>query len=296
MLSLDEKFLIGKYRKVFEVTSERGNPLEEILKLMFLENLIDGLLTCSEDGFKPELILSKEKVKVPKKNACFGINSFLKKAVQKYSLSKLAVLAPSCVFDGINKTQYYGIGCNWTKTAIAIKIGILCPGNLKSSSFEAELLDISKKIGKVERIFFEGDHFFYEVEGEDVKVPIEIHHRYISSACRYCLNLSAKGSDITYVPIKEENRALFIVRSERGWSTIGRLQMKYPGLILFKKAEEKLVDGILEFLRRKMLLNIGDIIDRIELGLPLPKWNDQKLRKFYKIWNSINFDYEEEVF
>jgi len=296
MLALNERFLLGKYINIFEVTCKEGNPVENFLKLMFSEKLIDGLLTCSKDGLRPKLILNENEVEVPRRNSCFGVNSLLKRAVQKYQLSRIAVLSPACVFDGINKTQYYGIGCNWVKTAIALKVGILCPGSLVKTAFLTELLDITKRKGTPDRFFFKEGRLFYEFKGKRFKVPLDVHHRYINPACRYCLNLSSKGSDITCVFLEEEERALFIVRSERGWSTIGKLQLKRPDLLLFRKAKEELINGVLEFLREKTLLNISDIIERIELGLPLPKWNDQKLRKFYRLWNSINQNFEEEVF
>ena len=296
MLALNERFLLGKYINIFEVTCKEGNPVENFLKLMFSEKLIDGLLTCSKDGLRPKLILNENEVEVPRRNSCFGVNSLLKRAVQKYQLSRIAVLSPACVFDGINKTQYYGIGCNWVKTAIALKVGILCPGSLVKTAFLTELLDITKRKGTPDRFFFKEGRLFYEFKGKRFKVPLDVHHRYINPACRYCLNLSSKGSDITCVFLEEEDRALFIVRSERGWSTIGKLQLKRPELLLFRKAKEELINGVLEFLREKTLLNISDIIERIELGLPLPKWNDQKLRKFYRLWNSINQNFEEEVF
>ncbi len=296
MLALNERFLLGKYINIFEVTCKEGNPVENFLKLMFSEKLIDGLLTCSKDGLRPKLILNENEVEVPRRNSCFGVNSLLKRAVQKYQLSRIAVLSPACVFDGINKTQYYGIGCNWVKTAIALKVGILCPGSLVKTAFLTELLDITERKGTPDRFFFKEGRLFYEFKGKRFKVPLDVHHRYINPACRYCLNLSSKGSDITCVFLEEERRALFIVRSERGWSTIGKLQLKRPDLLLFRKAKEELINGVLEFLREKTLLNISDIIERIELGLPLPKWNDQKLRKFYRLWNSINQNFEEEVF
>ncbi|RUM89119.1 MAG: hypothetical protein DSZ25_01120 [Thermovibrio sp.] len=296
MLALNERFLLGKYINIFEVTCKEGNPFENFLKLMFSEKLIDGLLTCSKDGLRPKLILNEDEVEVPRRNSCFGVNSLLKRAVQKYQLSRIAVLSPACVFDGINKTQYYGIGCNWVKTAIALKVGILCPGSLVKTAFLTELLDITERKGTPDRFFFKEGRLFYEFKGKRFKVPLDVHHRYINPACRYCLNLSSKGSDITCVFLEEEERALFIVRSERGWSTIGKLQLKRPDLLLFRKAKEELINGVLEFLREKTLLNISDIIERIELGLPLPKWNDQKLRKFYRLWNSINQNFEEEVF
>jgi len=297
MVSLNRRFLIGDFRGAFVVEGKGKNPIESIFRLMIEHQFIDGLLTCSKTGDSPKLILKSDEVELPSKNTCFGVNSLLKRAIQKYRFSKLAVYAPACTFDGLNKTQYFGIGCNWTKTAISLKVGFLCPGLLTENGFTAEVSDIAGKPGKVERFYFDRGELFYLLEdGNSIKVPPSVHHHYVNSACRYCLNMAAKGTDITCVSLKEEDKVLFIVRSERGWSTLAHLQKVSPGEVLFRKADGEPLSSVENFLREKILLNIADIVERVELGLPVPKWNDNKLRKFYRIWNSVDVNFEEEVF
>ncbi len=297
MVSLNRRFLIGNFRGAFVVEGKGKNPTESIFRLMIKHRFIDGLLTCSKTGESPKLILKSDEVELPSKNTCFGVNSLLKKAIQKYRFSRLAVYAPACTFDGLNKTQYFGIGCNWTKTAISLKVGFLCPGLLTENAFTAELADIAGKSIGVKRFYFDGGNLFYLLEdGASLKIPLSAHHHYTNSACRYCLNVAAKGTDITCVNLKEEDRILLIVRSERGWSTLAHLQKIAPGEVLFRKAQEDLLASVENFLREKILLNIADIVERVELGLPIPKWNDNKLRKFYRIWNSVDINFEEEVF
>ena len=297
MVRLNRRFLIGEFRGAFVVDGRGKNPVEEIFKLMFEGKFIDGLLTCSKDGTSPKLILKGEDVELPSKNACFGVNSLLKKAIQKYRLSRLAVFAPACVFDGLNKTQYFGIGCNWTKTAVSLKFGFLCPGVLTDKGFLVEVKDITGKDLQLERFYLrEGSLYYLLEDGSNVRVPSSVHHQYVNSPCRYCLNMSAKGTDITCVYTEEEDKTLLIVRSERGWSTLAHIQKSFPGELLFRKATGELLQSVEDFLKEKMLLNVGDIIDRVDLGLPVPKWNDNKLRKFYRIWNSADINLEEEVF
>jgi len=297
MVSLNRRFLMGDFRGAFIVEGRGKKPVETIFKLMLDRGFIDGLLTCSRDGDSPKLILKSSEVELPSKNTCFGVNSLLKRAIQKYRFSRLAVYAPACSFDGLNKTQYFGIGCNWTKTAISLKVGFLCPGLLTKNGFTAEVTDIAGKPLKVERFYFDGGELFYRLEdGTELKIPPSVHHYYTNSACRYCLNMAAKGTDITSVDLKDEDRALLIVRSERGWSTLAHLQKAYPGELLFRKAEENILAELEQFLKEKVLLNIADIVERVELGLPVPKWSDNKLRKFYRLWNSVDINFEEEVF
>ncbi|RKQ63993.1 coenzyme F420-reducing hydrogenase beta subunit [Thermovibrio guaymasensis] len=299
MLSLNEKFLIGSYKKVFLVKSQRGNPVETLFKLMLENGLIDGVLTCSEKKGKatPSLFLKANQVKVNPLNSYFGINTLLKRALQKYRLNKLVVFAPPCVFDELNKTQYFGIGSNWTKTAVALKVGLLCTGALTENSRQLEAIHLTGKKEKVKRFFYDRANLVYQLESNrEIIVPVNVHHKYILTACRYCLNMGAKGTDITYVPKKEPNEGLFIVRSERGWYTIAQVQKIAPADLKLRISEKEETEELVSLLRDKSLLNVNDILERVELGLPTPKWSDNKLRKFYRAWNSIEGNFEEEVF
>jgi coenzyme F420 hydrogenase subunit beta len=200
--------------------------------------------------------------------------------------------------DGLNKTQYYGIGCNWVKTAVALKVGILCTGTLTQESLNCEILDLFGKKEEVKRYYYSKRGLVYELfSGRELSVNIEVHHHYVAAGCRYCLNLSARGSDITYIPEKNEKSGIFIVRSERGSRTLGLLQKEFPLLFKFTALKSKDIEHIEELLRKKLLLNIDSILERVELGLPGSKWDGNRFRKFYRVWNAINdFNIEEEVF
>ena len=295
MLSLNEKFLLGQYKKAFIVESEGGTPAEKLFSVMLESDLINGLLTCGKRG-EPKLFQRGDKVEINSLNRFYGLNALLKKAIQKHRLDKLAIFAPSCILDGLNKAQYFGIGCNWVKTAVALKVGVLCLGSLTENALTAMLLDAQSVKEKPLRFFVHRGSACYQTEkGQKVTVDPETFHHYANTACHYCLNLSAKGSDITFVPLKEPNRALFLIRSERGWRTLAQVQSLKPGEIKFKAAPRKSVEELLKVLREKMVLNVAEIIERVELGLPVPKWSDNKLRKFYRMWNSVE-NLEEEVF
>jgi len=300
MLRVDKKFLFGKYRMLYKVECQGINPLEFILKKMMDEDLIDGVIAPSQTGTKvePKLFTQVEDIKLAKLLFYSGQNTLLKKAIQKYRLNKIVVVAPSCILDGLNKTQYYGIGCNWTKTAVALKIGILCLGILSPASIEALSIDITGKKQKITRNFLSPDGYFFETEEKrKVKVDMDVYHHYINSGCRYCLNLSAKGSDITYVPMEREENGILIVRSERGLRTLSILQKKFIQSFHFKPLSSNDLDYIERLLKEKLLLNIDQILERVEVGLPVPKWNGNKFQKFYNLWNSINStNIEEEVF
>jgi len=300
MFRLDRNFLFGKVKGIYRVTSSGENPLQLVLKKVMELEIIDGVISAKreEGGIVPKLFRRPQDIEISPLNSFFGVNTLLKKAIQKYHLSRIAVVAPSCVMDGLNKAQYYGIGCNWVKTAVALKVGILCTGALTEESLNCELLDLCGKREKVERCYYSDSGLVYKLSsGEELPVDIEVHHHYVNSACRYCLNLSARGSDITYVPEDGENKGMFIIRSERGWRTLGLLQREFPSLFRFSVLSFKDVSHLEEVLRRKMMLNVDSILERVEMGLPGPKWDGNRFRKFYRVWNAISdFNIEEEVF
>jgi coenzyme F420 hydrogenase subunit beta len=300
MLKLDRFFLLGSIKDVYRVTSSCHSPLELILeKTMEIES-VDGVISAKKDKDRavPHLFLPGERIELPSPFYCFGINTLLKKAVQKYHLSKVAVVAPSCVMDGLNKTQYYGIGCNWVKTAVALKVGVLCTGLTTEEALRCEVLDLLGRRAKVRRSFYCESGLVYELEsGELLPVELEVHHRYINTGCRYCFNLSARGSDITAVPTRHANQTLLLVRSERGRRMLSLIQRIFPGLLSFSPADEEELSSLEETLRRKMLFNVDAVLERVEAGLPGPKWDGSRFRKFYRMWNALSdYNIGEEVY
>ncbi|RUM42762.1 MAG: hypothetical protein DSY35_04740 [Desulfurobacterium sp.] len=299
MLKLDRSFLLGKVKAIYRVVSKGESPLQLILKKMMEQEIIDGVISARKEGGRivPKLFKAPSEIELSPLNTFFGVNTLLKKAIQKYHLSRIAVVAPSCVMDGLNKTQYYGIGCNWVKTAVALKVGILCTGALTQESLNCEVLDLLGEREEVERCYYTKEGLAYGLSsGRELLVNVEVHHHYVSSACKYCLNLSARGSDITYIPEKEENVGIFIIRSERGGRTLGLLQKEYPSLLKFSSLKMSDISHVEELLKKKMILNIDSILERVEVGLPGSKWDGNRFRKFYRVWNAIGDFNIEEVF
>ena len=285
MLKIDRDFVLGSFEGVCELRVKNGDPLEFLLKRAFDIEFIDGVLT-SDGNLRPTVFTCGKDLTVSK-TSFWGVNSYLKKAVQKFRLSKLCVVAPSCVLDGVNKTQYYGIGCNWVRTAIALKIGVVCVGYPLGDGCLAEMLDVcGRKEGIVEYRFDEKGLVAVAESGFDVVVPIEIHSRYVNPACNYCFNLSAKGADLSYVRKKEGG--IFFVRSERGWRILWLIQRSFPRECEVKVLHLKNLHYIEKILEEKLKINVDLSLERFEIGLPEPKWNENRFSKLYRAWNSLN--------
>ncbi len=293
MLRINFDFIFGKFKAVCKLVVHNDDPLEFLLKKSFELGVFDGVLTTDING-NPALFSSPENLTVSK-TSFFGVNSYLKKAIQKFRFSKLCVVGPSCILDGVNKTQYYGIGCNWVKTAVALKVGIVCVGAPVGEGNEIEILDLTGEKSKILEYRFAPSGFKALTEKGEVKIPLNVHHSYVNSACRYCFNLSAKGADISYVRTGEKC-GILLVRSERGWETLRLVQGSFPQECSVELVGEEEISYLEGILREKLLLNVDSALQRFEAGFPEPKWNSNRFAKFYRIWNTLENSNIEEVF
>jgi coenzyme F420 hydrogenase subunit beta len=292
MLNVNSDFVLGKIKGICKVNVQNEDPLEFLLKKFFELEVVDGVLTADKNG-KPALFASPEKLTVSK-TSFFGVNAYLKKAIQKYRFSKLCVVGPSCILDGLNKTQYYGIGCNWVKTAVALKVGIVCVGTPVGEGEEVEVMDLTGKRDKVLEYKFTPSGFKALTREGEIEIPLSVHHSYVNSACKYCFNLSAKGADISY--IRNGKYGIFIVRSERGWKTLWLVQRSFPEECSVELIGREGIAYVERILKEKVLLNVDSSLERFESGFPEPKWNTNRFAKLYRIWNTLEDSNIEEVF
>ena len=299
MIKVDRKFLLGDFKKVVLMESDQRPVITSILKFAFQSNIIDsaiGTIKNNKGNVLPA-IATDEKDLENFSEIFFiqsGQNSFIKKAIQKYRLEKIAVVGPACIMDVINKLQYYGIGCNWAKSRIALKIGVFCIGAVSGEGLKCEIMETGKDNGNVEKNYLCREGIVFESQNEKLKVDIKTHYNYINIGCKYCLNLSARGVDITFIPFKVDNNKFpVIIRSERGEQILEAMN-KCQEKFLIKKAEEKHIKMIEEPLRTIMKLNIENILERAELNLPSNKWNRERFKKFYELWNSVGIEVLDE--
>ncbi|WP_457567189.1 Coenzyme F420 hydrogenase/dehydrogenase, beta subunit C-terminal domain [Desulfurobacterium sp.] len=302
MLGLNRHFILGKYSKAFLIKAgKRATPkdnLRILLESAFDKNLIDsviGTTVRSEKGVTvttPVFIKSREELKG---NEQFffvhgGQNSILKEITQKYSFEKVAVVGHSCVLDGINKMQYFGIGYNFTALKFALKIGIFCVGAASMEGIRCLLKEKGERSEKINEIFINKGKIYIKSSKLFAFSPEE-YYFYVNEGCKVCMNLSSRGSDITFVPCLDNDYSLCFVRSSRA----EKLFKDVPFEV--KEAGEAEISRVENMAREILKRNIETILERAELGIPSNKWDGNRYGRFSALWNNIYVEnIEEEVF
>ncbi len=298
MIRVDRKFLFGDFEKFVLVRTEKDTVITSILKFAFQNGTIDsaiGTTTDSSGNVHPAIATNENELENFSEIFFMqsGQNILIKKSIQKYRFEKIAIVGPACIMDGINKLQYYGIGCNWAKSRIALKLGILCVGAVSKEGLKCELLESEGNQIFAIRNYLTDKEIIFESKERKVAVNLETHYNYVNIGCKYCLNLSSRGVDITFVPLKiNEQEFPVIVRSKRGEEILK--SMENAGTVTLRKAEDEHVKTIENILSKIMKYNIEHILERAELKLPSNKWNEERFKKFYKLWNSVGIEILDE--
>ena len=297
MVKVDMNFMLGDYRFATLLSSAEGeNPLKVMLKFALKNGIIDSAIGTQREengNFVPLIAMSEDDINrlSPIFFVQSGQNSLLKKAIQKYRLSRIGIVGPACIMDGVNKLQYYGMGCNWAKTRIALKVGLLCVGAVQEEGLKCELLEAGVG-GDVKGNHLKENGIVFEAGNGEYSINLETHYSYINTGCRYCLNLSSRGVDLTFIPFKISEGFPVIVRSDRGEELVESL--RESGILKARSISEKNLRRIIAPLETVIKWNIEQMLERAELKLPSNKWNPERFKKFYELWNSIEIEALDE--
>ncbi len=301
MFGLYRQFTLGRYTKAFIIKASgeasSKNNLKALIKEAFRKDLIDGIIGTSlnkKEGFVSPVFIKCEK-EVEKFEPFFfihgGQNSLLKKITQKYSFEKLGVAGHSCVLDGINKMQYFGIGSNFTVTKFTLKIGIACIGAISLEGIKCLLKEKKVKNPGFNEIFLENNKIILKNKYEKFDFSAKEYYYYLNEGCKVCMNLSSRGSDITFVPSLRNGYSLVLVRSAKALKLF-----ENPGFSV-KKAEKSDIEEFESLAKNFLKKNIETILERAEFGIPSNKWDGNRFGRFTALWNNIYAEnIEEEVF
>ncbi len=303
MLRLTDSFVLGSYRRIFglRVGQSPQENLMELASRLMKRRFVDGVLAM---GFDLEKKIPKPVVlRQGEMDGSFfklffihgGQNSVIKKAIQGMRLERLAVFGQSCVLDGVNKLQYFGIGCNFAGARIALKIGIACVGALSCEGMRLLLLEKGAEDKVLRNELSKDGVKFYINDGKQVIVPFENYYDYINEGCKACMNLSSRGSDFTVIPTLINGSLPIIVRSVRGERVL--LNSFSPSELA--NLDYKEINFITDTLRCILLKNADTILKRAMFGVPSNKWDGNRYGRFSYLWNNVEIDdkvFEEEVF
>ncbi|WP_297445126.1 Coenzyme F420 hydrogenase/dehydrogenase, beta subunit C-terminal domain [Desulfurobacterium sp.] len=302
MLGLNRQFILGKFTKAFLLRAGKNATPKDNLRILlesaFDKGLIDSVIgtTIKEKNgtsvTTPVFIKSKEELKG---NEQFffvhgGQNSILKEITQKYSFEKVAVVGHSCVLDGINKMQYFGIGYNFTALKFALKIGIFCIGAASMEGIKCLLKEKGDSSGRINEIFINRSKIYIKSSKLFAFSPEE-YYFYVNEGCKVCMNVSSRGSDVTFVPCLDNDYSLCFVRSKRAEKLFEDVPFEV------KEAGEEEISRVENMAKEILKKNIETTLERAELGIPSNKWDRNRYGRFSALWNNIYAeDIEEEVF
>ncbi|WP_456396744.1 Coenzyme F420 hydrogenase/dehydrogenase, beta subunit C-terminal domain [Desulfurobacterium sp.] len=302
MLKLNRQFILGKFTKAFLIKAGKDATPKDNLRILlesaFDKELIDSVIGTTvreENGVTvttPIFIKSKEKLKG---NEQFffvhgGQNSILKEITQKYSFEKVAVVGHSCILDGINKMQYFGIGYNFTTLKFALKIGIFCIGAVSMEGIRCLLKEKGNKSSRVNEIFISKGKIYIKSSKLFAFSPEE-YYFYVNEGCKVCMNLSSRGSDITFIPCLDSGYSLCFIRSNRAEGLFDNASFEV------KEAGEEEILRVENMAKEILKRNIETMLERAELGIPSNKWDGNRYGRFSALWNNIYVEnIEEEVF
>ncbi|OMH40016.1 Coenzyme F420 hydrogenase/dehydrogenase, beta subunit C-terminal domain [Desulfurobacterium indicum] len=302
MLRLNRQFILGKFKKAFLIKAGKNTTPKDNLRVLlesaFDKGLIDSVIGTTvreKKGFTvttPIFIKSKEELRG---NEQFffvhgGQNSILKEITQKYSFEKVAVVGHSCVLDGINKMQYFGIGYNFTALKFALKIGIFCIGAASMEGIKCLLKEKGNKSGRINEIFINKGKIYIKSSKLFAFSPEE-YYFYVNEGCKVCMNLSSRGSDVTFVPCFDNGYSLCFVRSDRAQGLFDNVSFEV------KEAGEEEILRVENMAKEILKKNIETTLERAELGIPSNKWDGNRYGRFSALWNNIYVEnIEEEVF
>ncbi|SNR85801.1 Coenzyme F420 hydrogenase/dehydrogenase, beta subunit C-terminal domain [Desulfurobacterium atlanticum] len=302
MFGLYRQFTIGRYTKAFLIKDKKSctsrSNLKAILKEAFKKGLIDSAIgttlekNCENPSVKPVFIKSLKEIDSfePFFFIHGGQNSILKEITQKYSFEKLGVIGHSCILDGINKMQYYGIGSNFAVLKFSLKIGIGCIGALSLEGMNCLLKEKKLPQCDFDETFFKKGRVFISKK-EPFAFSIEEYYYYLNEGCKVCMNLSSRGSDLTFVPYMEDGYSLCFVRTKKGLKLFENPDFEV------KEAQERNITEVEETVKQVLKKNIENVLERAELGVPSNKWDGNRFGKFSALWNNIYAEnIEEEVF
>ena len=302
MFGLYRQFTMGRYTKAFLVKDKKHstprNNLKAILKEAFKKGIIDSAIgttlekRCETPSVKPVFLKSIKEIEgfEPFFFIHGGQNSILKEITQRYSFEKLGIIGHSCILDGINKMQYYGIGSNFAVLKFSLKLGIACIGALSIEGINCLLKEKKYPSCEFNEIHFKKGKVFIAGK-KQFAFPIEEYYYYLNEGCKVCMNLSSRGSDLTFVPYLNNGYSLCLVRTSKGLKLFENPDFEV------KEAKEENIVEVEEVIKQVLKGNIENILERAELGVPSNKWDGNRFGKFSALWNNIYAEnIEEEVF
>ncbi len=216
--------LIGEFKSGFVANTnipeviggQDGGTVTSLLSYLFDEHLIDAAIVTMKDPKKPwypvaQIITTKEDA-IKASGSIYTHSQTvdaLMEAVRR-DYRSIAFVGTPCNIDAVDKMMNSPSGMlRFFMRAHVLKIGLFCMDSFSPETlypmFEKDGIDLSKIVkmdinkGKL--------HLYESIEGEPVKsYAINSLHKYKSSSCNFCTDLTAEHADISVGSVGSGNK------------------------------------------------------------------------------------------
>ncbi|MHA1291696.1 MAG: Coenzyme F420 hydrogenase/dehydrogenase, beta subunit C-terminal domain [Promethearchaeota archaeon] len=207
--------LIGKFDRGYVANTnipeviggQDGGTVTSLLCYLFDENLIDAAIVTMKDPNKPwhpvaQIITSKEDA-IKSSGSIYAHSQTVEALMDaiRQDFRSIAFVGTPCNIDAVNKMMSSPAGMlKYFMRAHVLKIGLFCMDSFSPetlySRFESDGINLSKVVKMdINKGKF---HLYYENQQEPIKsYTIKSLHKYKSSSCSFCTDLTAENADIS---------------------------------------------------------------------------------------------------
>ncbi|MHA1762543.1 MAG: Coenzyme F420 hydrogenase/dehydrogenase, beta subunit C-terminal domain, partial [Promethearchaeota archaeon] len=216
--------LIGEFKKGYVsntnipevIGGQDGGTVTSLLCYLFDEHLIDAAIVTMKNPKKPwypiaQIITTKEDA-IKASGSIYTHSQTVDALMEAIRMDyrSIAFVGTPCNINAVNKMMNSPSGMlRYFMRAHILKIGLFCMDSFAPEMlypmFEKDGIDLSK-IVKMD--INKGKFFLYEqLDGEPVKsYPISSLHKYKSSSCNFCTDLTGENADISVGSVGSGNK------------------------------------------------------------------------------------------
>lgn len=220
-----EEGLIGSFRYAYaarsavpEIQGQDGGVVTSLLLYALDEGLIDCAVVTTrseEEPWKPIPIVAKTREQILKSSGSIYSHSMTLEALMsavKQGMNSIAFVGTSCNIDAVTKMQKSSYGfLHLFMRAKVLKLGLFCMDTFAYEGIKAVLESYGITLDNVDAMKIRKGKFEVTLkDGKEHIFELSEFDEYRSSSCRFCTDLTAENSDISFGG----------VGSPRGYTTV----------------------------------------------------------------------------
>ncbi len=208
-----EEGLIGSFRYAYaaksaipEIQGQDGGVVTSLLLYALDEGLIDCAVVTirsEEEPWKPIPIVARTREEILKSSGSIYSHSMTLEALMsavKQGMNSVAFVGTSCNIDAVTKMQRSSYGfLHLFMRAKVLKLGLFCMDTFSYEGIKAVLESYGITLDNVDAMKIRKGKFEVTLkDGKEHVFELSDFDEYRSSSCRFCTDLTAENSDISF--------------------------------------------------------------------------------------------------